>query len=94
MGEGAAAIFIAEAGMDPLPAIEALAALFGLTPAEKRVATHIAQGRTRAEIAIAQGVSDGTVKSHLDSIFGKTETGNQRDLQNLIRDLTPPLRSR
>jgi DNA-binding CsgD family transcriptional regulator len=94
VGDGAAAIFIAEAGMDPLPAIEALSALFGLTPAEKRVATHIAQGRTRAEIAVAQGVSDGTVKSQLDSIFGKTETGNQRDLQNLIRDLTPPLRSR
>lgn len=94
IGDGAAAIFIAEAGLDPLPAIDALASLFGLTPAEKRVATQVAQGRTRAEIARLQGVADGTVKSQLDSIFGKTETGNQRDLQNLIRDLTPPVRPR
>lgn len=94
ISESVAAIFIAEAGVDPLPAIDALASLFGLTPAEKKVATHVASGLTRAEIAAMQGVSDGTIKSQLDSIFGKTETGNQRELQNLVRDLTPPVRAR
>jgi DNA-binding CsgD family transcriptional regulator/PAS domain-containing protein len=89
----AAAIFIAPAGLSPMPAIEAIAALFGLTAAEKRVAAHVAAGLTRREIAIAGGVSDGTVKSQLATIFDKTGTGDQRGLQLLIRELSPPLRS-
>jgi DNA-binding CsgD family transcriptional regulator len=89
----AAAIFIAPAGSSPMPAIEAIAALFGLTAAEKRVAAHVAAGLTRREIATAGGVSDGTVKSQLATIFDKTGTGDQRGLQLLIRELSPPLRS-
>jgi DNA-binding CsgD family transcriptional regulator len=89
----AAAIFVAAAGATPLPAIDAFAALFGLTAAEKRVTNHLAQGMTRAEIAAANGVSDGTVKSQLDAIFDKTNTSNQRTLEILIRDLTPPVKS-
>lgn len=89
----AAAIFIAPAGSSPLPALEAIAALFGLTAAEKRVAGHVAAGLTRREIACAGGVSDGTVKSQLATIFDKTGTGDQRELQLLIRELSPPLRS-
>ncbi|WP_181179863.1 helix-turn-helix transcriptional regulator [Mesorhizobium sp. B2-7-1] len=89
----AAAIFIAPAGASPMPAIEAIAALFGLTAAEKRVAGHVAAGLTRREIAAAGGVSDGTVKSQLATIFDKTGAGDQRELQLLIRELSPPLRS-
>lgn len=89
----AAAIFIAPAGKSSMPALEAIAALFGLTPAEKRVAGHVAAGLTRREIAAAGGVSDGTVKSQLATIFDKTGTGDQRELQLLMRELSPPLRS-
>jgi DNA-binding CsgD family transcriptional regulator len=89
----AAAIFIAAAGAAPVPALEAIAALFGLTAAEKRVAGHVFAGRTRREIAAASGVSDGTIKSQLATIFDKTATGDQRELQLLMRELTPPLRS-
>ena len=74
----AAAIFIAAAGAAPVPALEAIAALFGLTAAEKRVAGHVAAGLTRKEIAAAGGVSDGTIKSQLATIFDKTGTGDQR----------------
>lgn len=88
----AAAVFIAAAGTTPLPAIDALAALFGLTPAEGQVAAMVAEGRTRAEIAAAHGVADGTVKSQLGVIFQKTGTADQRELQRLLRDLTPPIR--
>lgn len=87
----AAAIFIAAAGAAPVPALEAIAALFGLTAAEKRVAGHVAAGLTRREIAAASGVSDGTVKSQLATIFDKTATGDQRELALLMRELTPPL---
>lgn len=87
----AAAIFIAASGNAPIPAMDAIAALFGLTAAEKRVATQIACGKTRYEIAADTGVSDGTVKSQLSAIYDKTNTSDQRDLAVLISELTPPV---
>ena len=91
--QAAAAIFIAAAGAGPMPALDAVAALFGLTAAEKRVAGHVAAGRTRGEIADSAGVSDGTVKSQLAAVFDKTGTSDQRELQLLIRELSPPVAS-
>lgn len=87
----AAAVFIAAAGSAPVPALEAIAALFGLTAAEKRVAGQIAAGMNRRDIARAGGVSEGTVKSQLGAIFDKTGTDDQRTLELLIRDLSPPV---
>lgn len=89
--EAAAAIFIAAPGTSPLPAIEAIAALFGLTAAERRVAALAADGLTRSEIAEASGVSDQTVKSQLRVVYDKTGTRDQRQLQLLMRELTPPI---
>ena len=85
----AAAIFIAAAGAAPLPALDAIAALFGLTAAEKRVAGHVAAGFNRTDIAAAAGVSDGTVKTQLAAIFDKTGAHDQRELELLIRELSP-----
>jgi DNA-binding CsgD family transcriptional regulator/PAS domain-containing protein len=87
-----AAIFIAAAGVAVRPAIAAIAALFGLTTTEGRIASYVADGMTRSEIAQAQGVTEGTVKSQLAAIFDKTATGDQRSLQALMKDLTPPVR--
>lgn len=87
----AAAVFISVAGVTPTPAIEAIAALFGLTPAEARVVAQIGEGKSRKEIALAQGVSDGTVKTQLSTIFDKTGMHDQRHLELLIREITPPV---
>jgi DNA-binding CsgD family transcriptional regulator/PAS domain-containing protein len=87
----AAAVFISVAGVTPTPAIEAISALFGLTAAEARVVTQVADGKSRKEIAAAQGVSDGTVKTQLSTIFDKTGMHDQRHLELLIRELTPPV---
>ena len=65
--------------------------MFGLTAAEKRIAALAADGLTRSEIAEASGVSDHTVKSQLRVVYDKTGTRDQRQLQLLMRDLTPPL---
>ena len=89
--KAAAAIFIAAPGTNPIPAIEAIAALFGLTAAEKRIAALAADGLTRKEIAEASGVSDHTVKSQLRVVYDKTGTRDQRQLQLLMRELTPPV---
>jgi DNA-binding CsgD family transcriptional regulator/PAS domain-containing protein len=88
----AAAVFIASAGTVVQSAIDAVAALFGLTGAEKRIVAYVSEGRSRAEISQAQGVSDGTVKTQLSAIFDKTNTSDQRDLQQLVRDITPRVR--
>lgn len=89
----AAAIFIALPGAGPMHAIEAIAALFGLTSAERRIAVQVAEGRSRKDIALAQGVSDGTVKTQLAAIFDKTGVHDQRHLELLIRELTPPVKA-
>jgi DNA-binding CsgD family transcriptional regulator/PAS domain-containing protein len=89
----AAAVFIAAPGVSPKPAIDAVAALFGLTPAEKRVAAQIADGLSRKDIALANGVSDGTVKTQLANIFDKTGTHDQRQLELLVRELSPSVKT-
>jgi DNA-binding CsgD family transcriptional regulator len=88
----AAAVFIAAPGAIVQSAIDAVAALFGLTAAERRVVGYVSEGLSRAEISERQGVSDGTVKSQLAAVFDKTNTGDQRSLQHLVKDLTPPVR--
>jgi DNA-binding CsgD family transcriptional regulator/PAS domain-containing protein len=87
----AAAIFIAASGVVIQTAVEAIAALFGLTPTEKRIIAYVSGGLNRAEIAQAQGVADGTVKAQLSAIFDKTGAFDQRSLERLIQELTPPV---
>jgi DNA-binding CsgD family transcriptional regulator/PAS domain-containing protein len=86
----AAAIFIAVAGNQAMPAMQAITALYGLTPTERRVAERAASGLSVADIATQFGVAPSTARSHLDAIFDKTGLNDQRDLMILIRDLTPP----
>ena len=87
----AAGIFISVAGHAPPPAIEAIAALFGLTAGEKRVVRDVAEGKSRKVIALSHGVSGETIKTQLAAIFDKTGTSDQRQLEHLIRDVTPPV---
>jgi DNA-binding CsgD family transcriptional regulator/PAS domain-containing protein len=54
--------------------------LFGLTEAESGVASRLAAGSTVVQIANALHVSGSTVRTHLKSIFDKTETHRQSDL--------------
>jgi DNA-binding CsgD family transcriptional regulator len=89
--DAAAGIFISVAGHTPPPAIEAIAALFGLTAGEKRVVGDVAEGKSRKDIALSHGVSGETIKTQLAAIFDKTGTSDQRQLEHLIRDVTPPL---
>lgn len=56
------------------------------------MAGYVAGDLTRSEIAEAQGVTQETVKSQLAAIYDKTGTGDQRSLQSLMRELSPPVR--
>jgi len=64
-----------------------LAKLFGLTPAESRVALSIAQGLSPDEIADQAGVSRLTVRRQLKAVFEKTDTHRQGELAALLARL-------
>jgi DNA-binding CsgD family transcriptional regulator len=61
-----------------------LQALFDLTPAEARVASLVADGKTIEGIAVATSGSQNTIRSHLKSVFQKTGVRRQTDLVSLI----------
>jgi DNA-binding CsgD family transcriptional regulator len=58
--------------------------LFGLTGAETELALSIACGYTLLEIAQSRNLSRTTIRSHLASLFAKTETRRQSELMALL----------
>jgi DNA-binding CsgD family transcriptional regulator len=74
---------------DSAPPIDAslLYAVFGLSPAECRIATLLAEGLSLKEIAQAQGTQLDTVRKQLRSIYQKTDTNRQPELIRLLLHL-------
>jgi DNA-binding CsgD family transcriptional regulator/PAS domain-containing protein len=66
---------------------ESLSALFGLTPAESRVAILLAEGKSLADISGIIGVSRNTVKSQMASIYSKTGTSRQSQMVRLLFEI-------
>ncbi|TFZ02164.1 helix-turn-helix transcriptional regulator [Ramlibacter henchirensis] len=64
-----------------------LYAVFGLTPAECRIATMLAEGLSLKQIADAQGTQHETVRKQLRSIYQKTSTNRQPELVRLLLHL-------
>ena len=62
------------------PVIDALIQLFGLTPAEAKVALSLSNGNSIAETARASATSKNTTRSHIRSIFSKMGINRQSDL--------------
>jgi DNA-binding CsgD family transcriptional regulator len=71
------------------PAIDSslLFAVFGLTPAECRIATMLAEGLSLKEIAQVQGTQHETVRKQLRAIYQKTSTNRQPELIRLLLHL-------
>jgi DNA-binding CsgD family transcriptional regulator len=63
---------------------EALAALYGLTTAETQIANALLLGRSIAQIAGERGVTAGTLRGQIKSIFRKTNTHRQSELIRLL----------
>jgi DNA-binding CsgD family transcriptional regulator len=61
-----------------------LSTTFDLTPAEARVASHLAAGRNLKEIARHLGVQTNTVRTHLNNVLAKTGTHRQSDLVRVL----------
>lgn len=86
-----AAVFVRKAAFDLSHPLEALASAYKFTPAEMRVLMAIIQIGGVPEVAPVLGVSEATVKTHLQRIFAKTETSRQADLVKLVAGYMSPL---
>ena len=82
------AVMLVDLEVVPGPNRTALEQIFGLTPAEARLAALLAAGATPAEVAQVQEVSIATVRSQLASIYAKTRTHRQAELVSLISRLS------
>lgn len=60
--------------------VELLAAEASLTPREIEIVRHVIRGFTNLNIATRLGISEQTVKVHLNSIFRKTQVQNRTEL--------------
>jgi len=86
-----AAVFVCKVSLDlPFP-LETIGDLFGLTPAELRVLTAIVDIGGVPDVAPVLGISERTVKTHLQRIFEKTGTNRQAGLVKLVAGFLNPL---
>jgi DNA-binding CsgD family transcriptional regulator/PAS domain-containing protein len=89
LGPGAASVLVCvadlEAGLS-LPERQ-LRDLFGLTPAETRLALELLKGADLREAAGLLGTSLATVRNQLASIFAKTDVNRQTELIQLMMRL-------
>jgi len=64
-----------------------LRSAFGLTPAEARLASHLAAGQDLSSAAEACGLMRETARGYLKSVFAKTGTSRQGELVALLARL-------
>jgi DNA-binding CsgD family transcriptional regulator/PAS domain-containing protein len=83
------AVFIG-ARPDAQEGADAVAAAFGLTPAETKVLASLFAGRTLAETTATLGIARPTAKTHLEHIFLKTGVTRQAELARLWTGLISP----
>ena len=72
-----------EDASDPVPALQ----LFGLTPAEARVAAAVGGGRSPRDAATALGLTLNTVRSALKIAFDKLGISRQSELARIVARL-------
>lgn len=89
---GTAAVFVQDPAEATDPPTQAFAMLYGLSVAEERVLERIVKGQTPREAADELGLSLPTVKSHLQKLFDKTDTGRQAQLVQLFERLRPSVK--
>ncbi len=81
-------VTIVDLNENPDPSTEVMQKMFGLTQTESGIAKQICFGKTPAEIASEKRITLWTVRTHLASIFSKTQTRRQSDLVSLLHKIT------
>lgn len=77
-------VFVHDPECPPAIDVQVLRDWYGLTPAETRVAVLLAGGLSLKEIVERFGIGANTARTHLKSIFAKTETRRQGELIQLL----------
>lgn len=91
MGPGHVAVFIARRGEQQPMAIEILRTVFDLTPMEAKIAYATSMGDNPDAMALAQGISIETVRSHLKSAYRKVDVADKTALAARIHEVIPPV---
>lgn len=84
----AAVLTLTPIGTVSAPPPSLLQALFGLTPAESRLAQGLAEGRPLDALSEQWGVSRETLRTQLRSIFAKTGTNRQAELASILTSIS------
>ncbi len=80
----AVAVFISDPMAPRQAPSDVLIELFGLTPAESKLAVRLVNGQSLDEASLSLNISRNTAKSHLSSVFSKTGVARQTQLIQLI----------
>ncbi len=81
---GVAAILVSRGAPDYFQRVEWAARLYDLTPGESRVVQALLSGGPLGSVAKTLGITEATVKTHLQHVFDKTGTRRQVDLIQLM----------
>lgn len=93
LSKGLSALFLRRFALNSSESGEVAAGVFGLTARESSVLLAIAEVGGVPATARALGLSEGTVKGYLKSIFQKTGASRQADLVRLVLALELPFRA-
>lgn len=77
-------ILICDPERNERPSIDFLGRVYGLTPAEARLAAALAAGKSPKEYARAAGISPNTVRWHLKNVHAKLDTHRQSEIVRLV----------
>jgi DNA-binding CsgD family transcriptional regulator len=88
----AAAVFVHRISLAIPSSMEIVSKLYRLTPSELRVLAAVSEVGGISAVAETVGISEATVKTHLQSLFAKTGTNRQIDLVKLVATHASPLR--
>jgi DNA-binding CsgD family transcriptional regulator/PAS domain-containing protein len=86
-----AALFVQKAALDAPSPPEVIAKTYKLTPMELRVLLAVVEVGGVPEVAVALGIAETTVKTHLGRVYQKTGTARQVDLVKLVAGFSNPL---
>jgi DNA-binding CsgD family transcriptional regulator len=86
-----AALFVRKSTIPAVSSPEVIARAYKLTPTELRVLLAIVDVGGVPEVAIALGVAESTVKTHLGHLFEKTGVARQADLVKIVAGFSTPL---
>jgi len=79
-----ALLLVKDPSRAPIPAVDLLMQVFGLTAAEARLTEALAAGRSLEQIGEERGTSYGTLRVQLKSVMSKTGTRRQGELIALV----------